>query len=433
MIYVLIGLLILAYSYNNYKQGFLWFLVFKIFLVTNITLISLPGVPLLTLEVFMTLVMIVLFFLKRHKIDLERHKFPFLTPFKWLAASYFLSTLFASIGFMGAVSAFVKGITTHLVTVYLMWMLIKDKRDILFLVKWFTIAFIPITLYAFYEYSIQSNPLMEYQVTLVADAERALDFTYDAERGRGYRVQSMFEHAIGAGINWAMFFILTFLLIFRYRWSSTKANLAVAVSIISLLAIFFTNSRASLVFIMIGSMAVVNFKNSKFYTYLLIGIGVILAASPLYIDYMNNLLSIFDSKVQASVGGSNLEMRLNQLDAAIALMKRSPIVGLGYKFQNVMSGRTVDALLGMESMWFRILTQFGLLGVVANSVLAYFSLYKIPRKFGSWPLFYISLAYWVTASATSVPGMLLYMYYMILIIIMKLHYIKQQRPCRKYQ
>ena len=64
-------------------------------------------------------------------------------------------------------------------------------------------------------------------------------------------------------------------------------------------------------------------------------------------------------------------MRFEQLAAAIELMKLSPIVGLGYKFMNVMHTSLVAALLGLESMWFRILTQFGLLGVVANLYLAY--------------------------------------------------------------
>ena len=91
-----------------------------------------------------------------------------------------------------------------------------------------------------------------------------------------------------------------------------------------------------------------------------------------------------------------------------------------FEFMNVMNTSLVSALLGLESMWFRILTQFGMLGVVANLYLAYYSLIKMPKLYKSRPLFFLSLAYWVTASLTSVPGMKMYFYYFVLIVFIKM-------------
>ena len=62
MIFLIIGLLIIFIAFRNYKKGFYYFLFYKVCLVTNITVISVPGLPLLTLDVFMTLVFIVLFY-----------------------------------------------------------------------------------------------------------------------------------------------------------------------------------------------------------------------------------------------------------------------------------------------------------------------------------------------------------------------------------
>ena len=149
-------------------------------------------------------------------------------------------------------------------------------------------------------------------------------------------------------------------------------------------------------------------------------VALLLLLAPLFSDYTNNIMSLFDSKAQEKVGGSNAEMRFEQLAAAIKLMSQSPILGLGYKFMNVMNTSLVSALLGLESMWFRILTQFGMLGVVANLYLAYYSLIKIPKLYKSRPLFFLSLAYWVTASLTSVPGMKMYFYYFVLIVFIKM-------------
>ena len=50
----------------------------------------------------------------------------------------------------------------------------------------------------------------------------------------------------------------------------------------------------------------------------------------------------------------------------------------------------------------------------------YYSLIKVPKLFHSKSVFFISLAYWITASLTSVPGMLMYFYYLIIIIFIKL-------------
>ena len=47
MIFTLIGIIIIIYSFKNFKRAFLWLLVYKLLLVTNITVIALPGIPLL--------------------------------------------------------------------------------------------------------------------------------------------------------------------------------------------------------------------------------------------------------------------------------------------------------------------------------------------------------------------------------------------------
>lgn len=416
----------------NFKKGFLWFLIFKLFLVTNVTVISLPGLPLLTVEVFMTLAMLVIFYTKRNSLDFDKHSFPYKIPFIWIVFSWTLSTLFAYIGIVGAISMFVGRVLTELVIVWLMWLMIKDKKDILFLVKWITIAFIPITIYAFVEKSVQANPIVEYESTLVIDTERAVTFVYDAESERGYRVQSVFEHAIGAGINWAMYIILVFMLLFKYNWKSKYNNIAITIAILSVPCLLFTNSRAPIVFLGIGCLAFFNLKNYKFYRYLIVAIVLGGIALPFFSDFTDNILSIFDTKAQEKVGGSNVEMRFEQLNVAITLMQQSPIVGFGFKFLNQMNTNLTRALLGMESMWFLIMTQFGMLGLVANIILCYYSLITIPRRYKSRSIFYISLAYWVTASMTSVPGMLIYMYYMIIIIIIKLSLITSSQ-CHKYQ
>lgn len=417
MIFTIIGIILILYSFKNFKQAFLLFIMFKLCLVTNITILSIPGIPLLTLDMFLTAVFLLLYFTKRQKMQLEYVPFPYSKPFKWMAVSYFLSTLFAYIGFAGAFSQYIGQILTELVFSWLMWKII-DRKDIGYIVKGLAFMFLLSCIYAFYEKFTQTNPIQNYELTLVNDASRTIDFLVTDDINRGYRVQSFFEHAIGAGVNWAMFIVLYFTLTTIYKYK-LKSKLCLITAILCIPCVFFANARGPLVFLMVSILSFVDLKNKNFYKLIIVGVILLVVVSPLLSDYFNNLLSIFDSKAQEKVGGSNVDMRFDQLDASIELMKQSPLLGLGYKFMNVLHTNLVSRLLGLESIWFRVLTQFGLLGTFVNLMLAYYSLIKIPIQYKSRPLLFFSLAYWISASLTSLPGILIYLYYLILIIFIK--------------
>lgn len=417
MIFLLIGLIIIFIGTRNLKKGFYFFLFYKVVLVTNITVLSVPGIPLLTLDMFMTIVFVFLYFQKGQKMQLEYVPFPYSKPFKWMAISYFLSTLFAYIGFIGAFSQYVGQVLTEFVFSWLMWKII-DRRDVGYIIKGLAFMFFLSCIYAFYEKFTQTNPIQKYELTLVADASRAIDFLVEDDIYRGYRVQSFFEHAIGAGVNWGMFVSLYFTLLIVYKYK-LRSKFGMITAILCIPCIFFSNARGPLLFFMVSALAFIDLKNKKFYKLAVFGVALFLVASPFLSDYFDNFLSIFDSKAQEKVGGSNAEMRFEQLGAAIELMKQSPLLGFGYKFMNVLHTSLVSRLLGLESIWFRVLTQFGLLGTFVNLMLAYYSIIKVPQHYRSRPLLFFSLSYWITASLTSLPGMLMYLYYLIMIVFIK--------------
>lgn len=160
MIFLLIGLIIIFIGTRNLKKGFYFFLFYKVVLVTNITVLSVPGVPLLTLDMFMTIVFVFLYFQKGQKMQLEYVPFPYSKPFKWMAISYFLSTLFAYIGFIGAFSQYVGQVLTEFVFSWLMWKII-DRRDVGYIIKGLAFMFFLSCIYAFYEKFTQANPIQK--------------------------------------------------------------------------------------------------------------------------------------------------------------------------------------------------------------------------------------------------------------------------------
>lgn len=425
MIFTIIGLILILYSFKNYKKAFLWLLIFKLFLVTNITLVAIPGLPLFTLDLFLTMIFFLQYMRVRKKIPHEVD-FPYMRPFKFLLISWSISTVFAYIGFVGAVSQFIQTVFQQIIFIWMLWQLIDIKKDLDFILKWFTVAFFFICIYGLYEHQIQSNPLVEYEASLMGDADRAIMWTYSADSERGYRTQAVFEHAIGAGINWALFIILILSLYINYGYKINNKKLTFLTVLLCIPCLLFTNSRGPIVFLILSGLSLINLKNKKVYLLLICGILSIIILQPYLSEYTDNIISIFDSKTQEKVGGSNADMRIEQFDAALALMMQSPIIGFGFKFLNVFNYSLTSALLGLESMWFWIMLQFGLIGVIANIYFAYYSLIRIPKVFHSKSVFYVSLAYWVTASLTSVPGMSYYLYFLVLIIFIKLSPIYQK-------
>lgn len=426
MVFTLIGFLIILIGVHNFKKGFYLFLFYKLVLVTNITVISLPGIPLLTLDVFMTMMYFLLYYQKRWAIHIETLPLPYAMPFVLITLSYFLSTIFAYVGFTVAFSQYVGEVVCGFGFVWLMWKVI-DINDLDYLVKGFTFMFLLACIYGFYEKLTQSNPIVLYEMTLMGDSDRMIDFLVTDDSFRGYRVQSFFEHAIGGGVNWGMFaaFAFTMLMTYEIQLSNIQKSFLTLTAFLCIPCLFFANNRGSIVFFFVAILAAVNLGKSKFYERFLGVCVLFIIVAPFFTEYTNNILSIFDSNVQEKVGGSNIQMRFDQLAASIEVMKESPFVGLGYKFMNIMKTAQVAALLGLESMWFRILTQFGLLGVVVNLVLAYYSLIKLPLRYKSLPMFFFSLAYWITTSLTSVPGMKMYFYYFVLIIFIKISNVYQ--------
>ncbi|GJG28788.1 hypothetical protein PRRU23_24880 [Segatella bryantii] len=145
----------------------------------------------------------------------------------------------------------------------------------------------------------------------------------------------------------------------------------------------------------------------------------LIAILPYFSDQLDIFKSLFSADAQEKVGGSDANMRFEQLVVAMSIMSMSPFYGLGFKFLNEMSTAITMGLLGGESIWFQVLPQFGILGILAYLFMIYWTVVKLPKRYKSASIFFIGMAYWLVASMTSVPGMQIYLYYLALILVMK--------------
>lgn len=418
MVFFIIGFLILFYSIINFKKGFSLYLTFKLVLVTNITLISIPGIPLLTLEMFLTLSFILLFFSRGAKYQNAAMPFPYKIPFSILFICWLISSVFAVSGFFSELSNLIKNISEEIILIWMMWETFETKEDFKRLYKYITIVMLFSCIYAFIEFSIQDNPLALYEATLNKDESRNMLALYSIE-DRGYRVQSCFSHTIGAGINWSMYAIFTIWLWINSNRQRSFPKISLITAFLCIPCIILTKMRSPLLFTLIAALSLINVKKKKFYLFIPIACILFYLLRPIINENIMIFSSFFNESAQEAVGGSDLAMRLKQLNIAIRLIRVSPLVGLGNKFYSVIPQSFLVGLSGMESIWLWVIVQFGFLGIVCYVFYMIYSIIIIPYRFSSRPMLFFAAAYWITYTTTSLPGMKLYLYFLIMIYLIK--------------
>jgi len=382
--FLIIAALLILYSLKNYKQGFFLFLAFRLFLNNNINLINLPGVPLLTLEVFMSIFFALLYVIKRKRYSrvITTSPLPFNKVFIWVLLSYVVSSFISIAGIQNTFTSLLSVVFCDFISAYLCWMLISSKEDILKVVNILLGASLIICTYAFIEKFLGYNPVMDYEIDLAGP--RATDWQY-LEDERGTRVQSFFLHPIGGSINFGLIFCLCLYGYVYYKayFSKLQQKTMLLVGIMAFIASLLSNSRTPLVFLAVGILPLINLKKTE-------------------------------------IRGSSLEMRQDQFEAAYILMSKSPIWGLGQKATLYFPDRIlVGRLLGLESIWIWIMVERGILGIITYCIFI-FTLCRLGWHSRGKCLFFLPLAFIAASTVSSTPGMHLYLFYLVYILIYKI-------------
>lgn len=229
-------------------------------------------------------------------------------------------------------------------------------------------------------------------------------------------------------LGWRMIFWLTgiallinFFLIFKVKtdWYGAKdkkfdyiGSIIIYVTVVlAVICIFYTKMRAGLFMLIFGIPAFWKFKGKQFIT-LFVGCVVLLfIVFPLISDQIDVFQSLFNKKAQEDVGGSNLEMRLEQLGACVFFLQQSPITGFGEQCLLYLNGIQAYQLRALESVVFEEMVRHGILGLLATFVLMFFTTIHLPLKYHSKELFFVSLSFWVTYILTSIPFFRMHLFY----------------------
>lgn len=398
-----VAIVIMVIGLFNSKKGFLSFLLFATFLNQLINVINIPGVPLLTLKSFMALFFTVLYFAKWNS-KTERRHFPLVRTYIYTTISYLLSLLLGYVEIKVGYSAIAKVFLEQFFMIWLLWLYMDNEKDIKFLGNGYLIIFSVAAIYGIFEHFWRFNPLTEYEMLFAGDNDdKIIDFTYDEDYGRGYRIKSIFYHALSAGFNFSLYVMFCIYFMFK-RGTVYKMLTTISIALV-LIAIVFVNSRTPLFFLF---FSIVPFFYGKNGIRLLILLLISLITLLISLDKDSNLyriiLSFFDQKTSEDLGGSSVTARYDQFDATISIWSKSPLWGLGPKATSssiVENDSNFSRLLGLESIWIWAAIERGLIGVTALSFY-FFTLLKLARN--NRKMIFLVISYTLTVSATSLPG-----------------------------
>ncbi|MCD5467353.1 O-antigen ligase family protein [Lactobacillus delbrueckii subsp. bulgaricus] len=250
------------------------------------------------------------------------------------------------------------------------------------------------------------------------DPTRTIDFSYTTF-ARGYRISSVFEHAIGAGLTWSLYIIAVIASKIKRGIKLPLEKFSYLTSLLCLICVFLTKMRSPLIFLGLGLLSCVNFKKKRFWIFLFITLGLGTLCLYAFRNNLTVLWSLFDSNAATEVKGSNLEQRQGQFEVAFQVIRNSPWFGVGQKYDNVLPPSLTSGLLGLESIWLQALVWNGYFGVITYAVWFYYIIFKVPLKYHDYTAMFVAIAYGITDTFSSLPGFNIYLLYLVIFYFIK--------------
>ena len=184
--------------------------------------------------------------------------------------------------------------------------------------------------------------------------------------------------------------------------------------------VFLTGSRSSIMATVVALLPIF-FAKKKYLLLVPVLFGIVYFSMP---DYFSEIFSSMTNS--DSVNGSNSEMRNNQLELSIYYLMRANNIffGNGFSFADNNVVGIDSAMAGAESIWFRIIMDQGIMGVVCTAYFFMYSVYRSTKTY--WLFLFFPLAYLVARTVAVVPTMTLsyIIPYIMFLIILKNNNIK---------
>ncbi len=408
MVLIIIGIIIILYSFVNFKKAFIWFLAYQIFASFGIQLMKLGDIS-IPLGTTMSLFFVFMYIAKAKYIKKRDASFPFKLAFILIVISRIMTCFTTLSSFSEEFNRAITFIFQNIINIYIAWNVFSTKEDFAYFFKLVTIVFFLSCILGYVEFFLQYNPYTNYEKDFIGEG---INY-YSIEHARGYRLTSVFEHPIGAGMNFALYFVITMYLVIKNGKNIPYRKLAIITALMCIPLILLTKQRSAIFFLLLMLVSLIDFKKTKFYVFLIVAIIGVFILSPMLSEYSYYITSVFDESAQEQVNGSSFSMRVMQLEGCFELLKISPLAGLGEKYNIYLSNYWLKQVLMLESVWLEQMVKHGIMGILSYLILAITFVFKIPRKYNIGKIKYILIAFWIIYTITTVPSFRMHLLYIL--------------------
>jgi hypothetical protein len=307
---------------------------------------------------FLSVIVAFIFFTRYNRFFVYYRTFPFKSTMFLFALSMICTNFFVSAKYRHT-PTLVFNICQSVGYIYIIWYLLQNnaQKAIHALVKTALVFGCLVSLYALFETITRSNPLLKSLVLSGCYIESP--FVTEIRFGLK-RAQAIFSmHTTLGGV---MLFNYALLLVAYKTAYIKKTRLNIIVICLCAMCVFLTGARSCIIgLLMCTGMSFSKLKISHILLLCFIIPFVFIFAG----DYLSQIFdSIFNTE---KVNGSSSDMRLIQFMISWDYMMRSPIIGngLGFLYNDVVLNHVEKELFGAESMWFGVIADQGILGLVS--------------------------------------------------------------------
>lgn len=345
---------------------------------------------------FLSVIVAFIFFTRYNRFFSYYRTFPFKSTVFLFALSMICTNFFVSARYRHTPSL-VFNICQSVGYTYILWYLLQNnaQKTIHALVKTALVFGCLVSIYALFETITRSNPLLNSLVLSGCYIESPLITEIRFGLKRAQAIFSM--HITLGGV---MLFNYALLLIAYKTAYLKKTRINIIVICLCAMCIFLTGARSCIIgAVMCTGMLFSKLKVRQILFIFLIFPFVFVFAG----DYLSQILdSIFNTE---KVNGSNSDMRLIQFMISWDYMMRSPIIGngLGFLYNDVVLNHVEKELFGAESLWFGVIADQGILGLVSYSLLFISPILYSWRKDNKFIILFV-IGILVMHSLSTIPG-----------------------------
>ena len=309
---------------------------------------------------------------------------------------------------------------------YLLWISIKDEERMHLAIKHIVIFSSLLVLYGLFEVITRYNPFIEYAILNQDMFGSGIGNSTEIRFGFK-RIQSFLPYCGALGCYCSQI-ILVLGYIIKYHIDSIFTNQKYLVYLLigCIFCVLFTGTRSVILCLFVASLYflklsyIIGLNKKQLISIFLVSVIILVFCA----TYANMVVSsITDTQ---SVGGSNTEMRQNQFEISLFFLMQKPIFGNGIAYTWVYVKEYVEEIYGAESVWFPLMIEQGLYGILCYLLLLISPcIYALKNKY--YIVVFSVLSFVCAKTLSSIPGVPIVYHILIIVILIKLcHYSKDK-------